>query len=342
MFVRLHSTEYDLGPLVKTLGIPQLLRDHQAERFKYCAMSIYCGRHTSATQIKSHGEKKYYVIASDDLQLLCQSFLIQSVSRSNILGQPKFRVTVYRNFDGALIDDPAPSSPQRRLLEPLTALPSASYLEFSGSVNMKYCAKIAARVSRTAPTIEECFVEAIQLMDKGLGNIARNDLKSAVEAYKMAYIHLSHFYIPRIAPFRARRRTDFDIRMTLRANLAFAHYTLEEFEDAHFWALDAIRLGPRKATLHWETLHAKTVYVQAIASTRLGNYKQGVDELCNGLRLVRQEVYVDEGFVQWRMRARTQIKGRDGGDKVRLLRAMGIEEYDRSDCAPDTPSLEQS
>lgn len=340
MFIRVRSLKPDLDPLMDQQSIPKLLEGHKSETFKYCAMSIDCDLHTSTTQIKGHGGKQCYVIASDDFQLLCQGFLLADVYSSDKLRQSKFRVTVHRNLEGALSDEPAPSSPQRRLLDPLTVLHSAPNFEFAGYVNMKYCANIAARVSRTAPSIEECLVEVIQLMDKGQGDIARNHLRSAVDVYKMAYIQLVYFCIPRranrhswVAQHPEQQLTVRDIRFTLRANLAFVHYTLEEFEDAHLWAWHACDAHPSfsKDKLRWKTLHAKLVYLQVLASTRLGKDQQGVDELCSGLKDARHEVYKDKELVQWRMQARAQIKGRDEGDNVRLLRAMGIEGHDRND-----------
>lgn len=280
--------------------------------------------------------------------------MLDSVYRSNISEQSKFTVTVHRNLQGALSDDPAPNSPQRRLLEPLTLLYGAPHFEFASFVNEKYCARIAVRVSCTAPTIKECLDEVFQLMHKGEGDIDRNHLRSAVDILKMAYSQLVYFYIPRTTkrsswvahhPERERRVLLMVIRTRIGGELASLHYTLEQLEDAHFWALDhihTIHCVPSRDTLHWDILHAKAVYLQAMASARSGNHQQGVDELCSGLEDVRREVYEDKELVQWRMEAKAQIKGRDEGDRVRLLRAMGIEDDDRNDSAPDTPLLEQS
>ena len=225
------------------------------------------------------GDKPCYVIASDDIRLLCQTF-IHHIFMSDIYRHIKFRVTVHRLFDDTLSHNLSPSSPQRRLLEPFTVLHRVPRFEIAGSANMKYCASIAARVSRTAPPVEHCFDRVIELRDKGRESVGRNDLKSAVIFYKKAVSKHIYSYIPRtiqkhdwVKLHPQQFQTAIDTRCTLLADLAFLHYRLEEFEDAHFWAQNARTYGCTSGTLQAEMLYAKLVYLQAMASTRLGDHE---------------------------------------------------------------------
>lgn len=352
MFVRVRSTKEEFGPLMINDGsIPKFLKGHQAQRFEYCAMTIDRDRHTPATQIESHGfrGKKCYVIALEDVQRLCKSFLMRDLYTSDML-QFKFTVTVHRNLEGALGDDPAPNSPQCRLLEPLTLLYGAPHFEIAGFVNEKYCASIAVRVARTAPTIKECLDEIIQLWDKGREYISHNRLRSAVDVLKMALCHLEYFYNPRafdrfslVTRYPEQELTGLIVLINMAMDLASSYYTLEEFGDAHFWAFEsknAIDDFPLEVTLHLDVLYAKAVYLEALSSTRLGKYQDRVDDLCDQLMFMDWEIYKDKELVHWRTEARALIKGRNEEDKARLLEVLGTEDDDRNIRDPDTPSLE--
>ena len=325
MFVRVRIADGNLGHLMKLKCIPSFLEGRKAETFKHC------GRQNTGGEMNCPGGKPCYVIASDDIRLLCQSLLIHPIFMSDIYGHLMFRITVHRLFDDTLSHNVSPSSPQRRLLEPFTVLHSVPRFEIAGSVNSKYCASIATRVSRAAPPVEKCFDQVLESRDKGRESVGRNDLKGAVKVYKMAISQLIYSYIPRTVQDHEWARlhpqqcqTAIDTRFTLLADLALLHYRLEELEDAHFWARTASSYGHTSGTLQSEMLYAKLVYLQAMASTRLGDHQQGADELRSGLRLVRKAVYEDDELVQWRMQARTQIWGGWGEGTVTLFEAMGI------------------
>ncbi len=82
---------------------------------------------------------------------------------------------------------------------------------------------------------------------------------------------------------------------TLVANLVDLSYRLDELEDAHFWACHGRHLGPREGTMKFEKLFAKLLYLKAIASARLGEHPQAVEELCEGLKFVTRERIETEG-----------------------------------------------
>ena len=309
-------------------GIPFVLEGRKASTFKHCAMSVAFDRLNAATGSRSQQDKSCYVIAAEDLQLLCQGFLIRQAVFGNVFQQHEFRVTIYRMCDDMLSKIPAQNSPQRRLLEPFTVLQGVPNFKIVGAANTEYCASIAAQVSRIAPTIAQCFNTVIRLRDKGHELVHQNDLKGAVKVYKMAFSQLICTCLPLknagVQEFKAHPSLPcviIDAYLILIANLAFLHYRLDQFEDAHFWACQATEFNPRSEGMQREHFHAKLVYLKAIASARLGNHPQAAEELCEGLRLVTREAYKDKRLLAMRREARHEMKGLGG---IRLLKAMGI------------------
>lgn len=169
---------------MKLKCIPTLLGGRQAKTFNHCAMSVNLDRQNTAVDINSQWHKPCYIITSDDIRRLCQSFLICHIFRSDTYGYFKFRVTVHRVSDDSLSHNPSPGSPQRRLLEPFTVLHSVPHFKIAGFASSKYCASIAARVSRMAPPVESCFDQVIELRDKCRESSDRKDFKGAVKVYK--------------------------------------------------------------------------------------------------------------------------------------------------------------
>lgn len=309
-------------------GIPTFLEGRNAETFKHCSMSVDFERLNTSPRVKSQENKPCYVIASTDVKLLCETFLIQHIVISGVFQHYVFRITIHRMFDDMLSKIPAEKSPQRRLLEPFTVLYGIPHFRIAGPANTEYCAGIVAQVSRIGPTIGEYFNQVIELRDKGHENLSRNDVKGAIKSYKMAYSLLISRCLRRnvVGPdwtgfYSGLQGAVVDMYLALAANLAFSHFSLDEWGDANFWACDATRWGPRRGTLQRENWYAKLVYLKAIASARLGKKPQAVEELCEGLKPVPRESYKDKKLIAMRREARFQIKGLGG---IRVLKAMGI------------------
>ena len=325
LFVRFRSTNKNLARVMNIKGISFFLEGRKAEIFSHCSMSVDIDRLSTPLRVKSQEDKSCYVIASTDVQLLCESLLIQHTVISGIFKKYEIRITIHRMFDDMLTKIPAQNSPQRHLLEPLTTLHSVSHFRIAGPANSDYCASIAAQVSRVGPTVIDYFNQVIELRAKGHAYISRNDLKDAIKAYKMAFsLLISTCLRCRIVGLDW---TDFhpdlpgtvvETYLALEVSLAFSHYSLDEWEDAHFWACNASEYGPRK---NYDNCYARLIYVKAIASARLGKHEQAIKELCEGLKFVNRELYKDKQLVAIRREARYQIKGLGG---IEVLKAMGI------------------
>lgn len=309
-------------------GISFFLEGRKAETFSHCSMSVDIDRLNTPMRVKSQEDKPCYVIASTDVQLLCESLLIQHIVFSGVFKDYEIRITIHRMFDDMLNKVPAQNSSQRHLLEPFTTLHSVPHFSIAGPANTDYCASIAAQVSRVGPTVMEYFKQVIELRDKGHENLSRNDLKGALKAYKTAFSLLISRCLRRkiVGPdwteFHPEMQgTVVETYLALEVSLAFSHYSLDEWEDAHFWACDASEYGPRKGAMQHESCYARMIYVKAISSARLGNHQQAIKELCEGLRFVTRESYKDKQLVAMRREARYQIKGLGG---IEVLKAMGI------------------
>lgn len=288
-------------------------------------MSVDFSRLNTPLGVKSQEENLCYIIVSDDVQLLCQGFLLQHTVGSGIFKYCQFKVTIHCMLDDMLSKNPAQTSPQRRLLEPFTVLHSVPHFKIAGPANTEYCASIAAQVSRMAPTVEEDFHNVIELRDKGHEHLGRDDLKGALRFYRTAFSHILSTCSP-----RKTVGTDWTTFqpglpdaiiatwLNLVTNLALLHYRLEEWEDAHVWACYATQIDPRKNVMN---LHAKLVYLKAMSSARLSKHPQAVEELCEGLKFVTKEAYKDKQLLAMRREVRFEIKGLGG---IRLLKAMGI------------------
>ena len=309
-------------------GISFFLEGRKAEIFGHCSMSVDFDRLNTPPRVKSQEDKPCYVIASIDIPLLCESFLIQNTVFSGAFQQYEIRLTIHRMLDDMLNKTPAQNSPQRHLLEPFTILHSVPNFKIAGPANTEYCASIAAQVSRVGPTVMEYFNQVIELRDRGHGNLSRNDLKGAIKTYKMAFSLLISTCLRR--NIAGPESIDFhpelqdigvDMYLVLEVSLAFSYYSRDEWEDAHFWACDASEYGPRKGAMQHENCYARMIYVKAISSARLGKHEQAIKELCEGLRFVTRESYKDKQLVAIRREARYQIKGLGG---IEVLKAMGI------------------
>ena len=307
-------------------GVPVFLEGRKAETFRHCAISVNIDRLNSTNEQQSNS---CYVIASDDLQLLCQGLCAQDAFVGNIFRTCEIKITIHRMFDDMLTKNPASASPQRRLLEPFTDLHSVRHFEIAGPANTEYCASIAAQVSRVAPTEEECFNKVLELSDRGYEKSSRNDLEGAVKFYKMAFCHLMSTCLLartlRTNPtefFPGRQRSLWDTYQTLQANLALVHYWLDEFEDAHYWARNATLSGPTGDKMGSEISYAKLFYFMARASVRLGRQPRATEELCKGLGVLTKKTYKDEQLVQGRREVMDAITGKDSG---RLLNAMELD-----------------
>lgn len=328
LFVRVRSTKKNLGRLMNLKGIHVFLEGRKAETFKHCAMSVNFDRLNTALRIKSQEDEPCYVIASTDLQLLCQSLLIQHTVIGSVFKHYEFRVTIHRMCDDMLSKTPAQTSSQRRLLEPFTVLHGVSHFAITGPANTEYCASIIEQVSRMAPAVEECFSSAIELRDKGHEYVLQNDLEGAVKVYELAFSQLITTCLrcrlagtEWLALHPELPGAIVDTYLTLVVRLAFTSYRLDAFEDVHLWACDATRFDPNGRAMGRENSYAKLVYLKATASARLGRHPQAVEELCEGLKLVTKEAYRDKQLLAMRREMRYQIKGLGG---IRLLKAMGI------------------
>ena len=325
MFVRVRSTDAQLTHLIKLKGIQTFQKGRQVEMFIYCAMSVYLVPPGATIMSEGLDEHPGYVIVSDDVQLLCESFLIQRICRHNAFSQYKFLVTVHRAYDDA------PSLPQRRLLEPFTVLYNSLNFEIVGSVSPEYGANVVARVSRPSPTMEERFDEIADLQRKGRRHFIRKDFEGAMECYRIAYAQLNYSIVPRmvlrpdwVALHPDKKNKAYITRLALRYDLAASNFQVREFNEARYWIYHPRLLDWQLRPWNWEPLRVSVVYLRAAASAFLGESQRGVRELWFGLGSVRPEVYEVEVVSYWRDLARSVIRGATEYDDQRILTLMGF------------------
>ena len=247
MLVCVRSATENLAPVMKIKGIPILQKGRDAEKFaegfQHCAMSVAFDYQESAFHRKVN-HKTCYIIASDDLQLLCESLFIHYCHPNLYFHLYKFLITIHRDFAGPQFHNKIPSLAQRRLLEPFTVLHSVPNFysvpnfQIVCPAHRAYCDSIIARVSRRAPTASEYIDRIGELTNVGHVKVAvDNDPKGAIEAYKMAFSEL--MYAPGVGAYscsRKQRGLLSSLYIELLMDIANSYRSLREYEEALSWA----------------------------------------------------------------------------------------------------------
>lgn len=292
-----------------TRGIPILLEGQEAENFKRSAMSVDFHHLDTVLEAKSQGIWSSYVIASNDLRLLCQGLLIEHTF-DDIFKVYEFRVNIHHVSQNLL---------QRRLLEPFTVLHSATHFQIAGTVNKGYSDSIAARVSSLGPTLEDYLNQVAEITQKGHEHFRHYEFKRAMQAYKMAYsllietcFRLETMEINCIGFYFETDHDVLEYYVLLVRSRAFVHYKLDELEDARIWARDAIELGKRGISMECQSSYARLVYIKAIASARLGDRESALREMCDEMRIVCRDVVKDTRLDDLRRAAISLLKGQGG------------------------------
>ena len=310
-------------------GIPGILKGRKAESFKHCAMSVDLDRLNNASGLKLWRREICWIIALDDLQLLCHVLLYhRCIAYDSFFQHYEFRITVHRLFDYMLNPPSTGSSFARRLLEPFTVLHSVPNFQIAGPINKEYCANIVAQVSRRAPTLEEWFDVGIALREKSFEQLRQQNFKGAAETSRMAVSHFTSSCSREAVAGTEWMTLSPDEQATINdsyvdviVNLALAYYSLENCEDAHFWAWFATEATPRNSTMRRMNLYVQLVYLKAMVAAHLGHEEYAVEELCEGLKVVDTEIYEKHKELDWwRQEVKTRLESEGG---LGLLSAMG-------------------
>ena len=329
IFVRVRCTHESFEGLMDLKGIPGILKGRKAESFEHCAMSVDLDRLNNTSGLQIRRRAICWIIAVDDLQLLCQVLLYHHHIAHGILFQHhEFSITVHRLFDHLLNQSSTGSTLVRRLLEPFTVLHSVPHFKIAGPVEREYCANIVAQVSRKAPTLEEWFDIGLALRQKSFEQLRRQNFKGAAETSRMAISHLTSSCSRTTVAGTEwtafspdQQAATNDAYVDVIANLALACYGLENCEDAHFWSWFATESIPRNSTLRRMNLYAELCYLKAIAVALLGHEAYAVEELCEGLKVVDAAIYEEHKELDWwRQEVKARLESKGG---PRLLRAMG-------------------
>ena len=329
MFVRVRCTHESFEGLLDLKGIPGILKGRKAESFKHCAMSVDIHRLNNTSVPKKRRRAICWIIAFDDLQLLCHVLLYHHhIAHGSLFQHYEFSITVRRLFDYMLNQSSTGSSLVRRLLEPFTVLHSVPHFKIAGPVNREYCANIVAQVSRKGPTLEEWFDLGNALREKSFEELRRKNFRGAAETSRLAISHFTSSCSRETVAGTEWTTLSLGQQAAINnayvdviANLALAYYSLEICEDAHFWAWFATDAIPRNSTMRRMNLYATLVYLKAMVAAHLGHEAYAVEELCEGLKVVDTEIYERHKELDW---WRREVKARlqsEGG--LRLLRAMG-------------------
>ena len=237
-------------------------------------------------------------------------------------------MNIHRVSDDMLSQNPAQNSPQRRLLEPFTVLHSVSHIKIAGPVSERYGASIAAQVSSLGPTLTGYLDQVTEVTQKGHGSFYKRDFKDAIHSYEMAYsLFISTCLRPEAMETNwtglhpGLDQSIFCLYVILLCNRTFADY------DASIWARDAAQHSPRGNSPERQSSYAKLVYIEAIASARLGKRELAVEQLCDGLSNVSIDVYKEVRLVDLRHTARSLLEGLGG---LQMLEAMGFHGLSRN------------
>ena len=329
IFVRVRCTHESFEGLMDLKGIPGILKGRKAESFKHCAMSVDLDRLNNTFELQIRRRAICWVIAFDDLQLVCQVLLYHHhIAHGSLFQHYEFSITVHRLFDHMLNQSSTGSTLVRRLLEPFTVLHSVPHFKIAGPVNREYCADIVAQVSRKAPTLEEWFDVGLALRKKSFEQLRQEDFKGAAETSRMAISHLtSSCSLETVAGVEwtalspDQQAAINDTYVDVIANLALACYHLENCEDAHFWSWFATESIPRNTTMRRMGLYAQLVYLKAMVAAYLGYEVYAVEKLCEGLKVVDVAIYEEHKELDWwRQEVKARLESKGG---PRLLRAMG-------------------
>lgn len=329
IFVRVRCTHESFEGLMDLKGIPGILKGRKAESFKHCAMSVDLDRLDNTSGLQIRRRATCWIIAFDDLQLLCHVLLYHHhIAHGSLFQHYEFSITVHRLFDHMRNQSSTGSTLVRRLLEPFTVLHSVPHFKIACPVNREYCANIVAQVSRKAPTLEEWFDFGLTLREKSFEQLRQQNFKGAAETSRMAISHFTSSCSRETvagAKWTAlspdQQAAINDAYVDVIANLALACYSLEKCEDTHFWSWFATESTPRNSTMRRMGLYAQLVYLKAMGAAYLGYEAWAVKELCEGLKVVDTEIYEKHKELDW---YRQEVKARlqsEGG--ARLLRAIG-------------------
>ena len=349
IFVRVRCLHESFEGLMDLKGIPGVLKGRKAESFEYCTMSVDLDRLYNTFGLQIRRRATCWIIAFDDLQLLCHVLLYHHhIAHGSLFRHYEFSITVHRFFDLLFNQSSTGSTLVRRLLKPFTVLHSVPHFKITGpinSINREYCTNIIAQVSRKAPTLEEWFDIGLALREKSFEQLRQSNFKGAAETSRMAISHLiSSCSQETVAGTEwtslspEEQAATNDTYVDVIANLALAYYHLENCDGAHFWAWFATMSIPRNSTMRRMGLYAMLVYIKAMVLAYLGQKAYAVEELLEGLKVVDASVYEEHKELDW---WRQEVKARlqsVGGPK--LLRAMGYLPAilsvcpDESECGP--------
>ena len=304
---------------MNTRGIPILLEGRRAENSKHCAMSVDFHHLDTTHRLKSQKHWPSYIIVSDDLRLLCQGLLIEH-THDHGFKLYEFQVNIHRASDDMLSQYPARNSPQRRLLEPFTVLHNVSHIKIAGPVNERYGASIAARMSGLGPTLTQYLNQVTEVTQKGHEHFDQNDLKRAMQAYKMAYsLLVSTCLRPKDIEINwigfEPEHSILDLYVILMRCRAFVHFELDELEDARIWAYDVLQHGPLRTGTEYQSSNARLVYIAAIVSARSGDRLRAVIELWHGWTYLCRDIYKDTRLVELRREALSLVFSRCLGQR---------------------------
>ena len=329
IFVRVCCTHESFEGLMYLKGIPGILKGRQAESFKHCAMSVDLDRLNDTSELQTRRRASCWIIAFDDLQLLCHVLLYHHhIAHGSLFQHYEFSITVHRLFNHMLNQSSTGSTLVGRLLEPFTVLHSVPHFKIAGPVNSEYCANIVAQVSRKAPTLEEWFDIGLALREKSFEQLRQQNFKGAAETSRMAISHFTSSCSTETvagtewtALSPDQQAAINDAYVDVITNLAFAYYSLDDFEDAHFWAWFATEFIPRDSTMRRMNLYAELCCFKAIVAANLGHEEYAVEELCEGLKVVDAEIYEKHTELDWwRQEVKARLQSVGG---ARLLKAIG-------------------
>ena len=231
-------------------GMPTLSKSSKLRYLDHCAMSVTFDDNPGAAH--SDDERFHSVIAYEDLGPFCEALLYHSAtcgSSETNLSDTTLEVAIHHQSNVNLSIKPRSTSVQCRLLEPFANLHSVREFKITGHVNTEYANSIILRASRLAPSVEETvdrvlFMsrEALNLSDRGHYAQARDKYKSAMVQTFTKVRHLTAEHVLRTG-LLAGRTESFAftyLEFLLKCKIAMCNVELGEWEEAHFWACDAL------------------------------------------------------------------------------------------------------
>ena len=258
IFVRIVTPWREAEEHVAVAGsVPVLCSGDVAERFQNYHLSV----EIDAPQVpRRDSDNRAFLVLLDDLPLFCKMWFYSDLNYAGDLNRYlRLTLTVRDPFAQPYDDTAIPKALQRRCFEPFGCVKGLRELRIEGAHHGSLERALRAAQAEPYDAPQKCLQEAMALKEAGNEALGKRDPRRAIELYFASFekIHIVCVGRRRAIWADAFFETSFsdgpykdqhgqvvrlNLRVALVANLVKAYLDLEEYEEAEFWGMRAIRL----------------------------------------------------------------------------------------------------